>query len=516
MPSTNNDIEAALEYHQATNHSVESLRSTNYRLDFSNQPRTHKLYEDELETILLPRGGLPSKMSALEAISSAAVPGEDSVPDLAALATLLELSGGITKWLTVPGGKMAFRAASCTGAMYHIEQYLVTGDLSGLSAGVYHFSVHDNSLRRLRSGDYRDVLLQATGNEPGMINAPVSIVYTTTCWRNSWKYRERAYRHAFWDSGTILSNMLALAGSRGIPAKVVTGFVDEQLNRLVGVDGEREMSVAMVPLGYSSAMRSQSSVPPDELKLPIVPYSRGEISYPAIRKVHNAGVLNEPEDVALWRVGASALTSPTPSGQVVPLALGDSGSWSPTPLEEVIRRRGSTRRFDYVPIDYAKLSILLSASTGPIRVDYCPPGSAPLNDVYLIVNAVEGLPSGTYVYHREGRSLELLRAGFFRQEAGLLALDQSLGADAAVNIYFLAELGPILDRLGNRGYRAAQLDASITAGRMYLAAYAQGLGATGLTFFDEEVTQFFSPHAAGKSVMFLMALGRSARGVSGG
>jgi hypothetical protein len=40
-----------------------------------------------------------------------------------------------------------------------------------------------------------------------------------------------------------------------------------------------------------------------------------------------------------------------------------------------------------------------------------------------------------------------------------------------------------------------------------LAAYAQGFGATGLTFFDDEVTEFFSPHAAGKAVMFLTALG---------
>ena len=36
-------------------------------------------------------------------------------------------------------------------------------------------------------------------------------------------------------------------------------------------------------------------------------------------------------------------------------------------------------------------------------------------------------------------------------------------------------------------------------------------GATGLTFFDDEVTDFFSPHAAGKSVMFLIALGHATR-----
>ncbi len=45
---------------------------------------------------------------------------------------------------------------------------------------------------------------------------------------------------------------------------------------------------------------------------------------------------------------------------------------------------------------------------------------------------------------------------------------------------------------------------------MYLAAYAQRFGATGLTFLDEEVVEFFSPHARGKSVMFLVAVGHSA------
>ena len=56
-------------------------------------------------------------------------------------------------------------------------------------------------------------------------------------------------------------------------------------------------------------------------------------------------------------------------------------------------------------------------------------------------------------------------------------------------------------------YRAAQLEGGIIGGRLYLGAYAQGFGATGLTFFDDEVTEFFSPHASGKSVMFLVALG---------
>ena len=103
-----------------------------------------------------------------------------------------------------------------------------------------------------------------------------------------------------------------------------------------------------------------------------------------------------------------------------------------------------------------------------------------------------------------------MRAGEFRREAGFLALGQDLAADAAANVYSMLDLADVVDRLGNRGYRAAQLEGGIMGGRMYLAAYAQGFGATGLTFFDDHVTEFFSPHAAGKSVMFLTALGHKA------
>jgi hypothetical protein len=104
-----------------------------------------------------------------------------------------------------------------------------------------------------------------------------------------------------------------------------------------------------------------------------------------------------------------------------------------------------------------------------------------------------------------------LKEGGFRQQAGYLGLNQPMPADASVDIFFLTDLNPVLERFGNRGYRLAQLDASITAGKIYLAAYALRLGATGLTFYDDEVTDFFSPHAQGKSVMFLVALGKRAR-----
>jgi len=86
-----------------------------------------------------------------------------------------------------------------------------------------------------------------------------------------------------------------------------------------------------------------------------------------------------------------------------------------------------------------------------------------------------------------------------------------LPADAAADIFFLADLRPILQRFGNRGYRAVQLEAGILGGKLYLAAYAQRLGATGLTFYDDDVSRFFSPHAEGKSAIFLVAVGNGVK-----
>ena len=131
--------------------------------------------------------------------------------------------------------------------------------------------------------------------------------------------------------------------------------------------------------------------------------------------------------------------------------------------------------------------------------------------MYVIANAVDGLESGVYHYRREERALEPLMLGDFRDQAGFLGLEQDLPKDAAANVFFTVELERLAERFGDRAYRAAQLEAGVMGGRLYLAAYAQGFGASGLTFFDDETIDFLAPHAAGKSVTFLVALGKRAK-----
>jgi SagB-type dehydrogenase family enzyme len=181
------------------------------------------------------------------------------------------------------------------------------------------------------------------------------------------------------------------------------------------------------------------------------------------------------------------------------------------PIEQVILRRGSSRKFARTAITLEQLSTLLERATRGVPADFLDRMGSQLNHLYLMVHAVEGLAAGAYVFHRDRGLLECLKQGNFRAQGGYLGLEQELPADAAVDIFFLADLRSILGRFGNRGYRAVQLEAGVLGGKLYLAAYAQQLGATGLTFYDDDVIRFFSPHAEGKSAIFLVAVGNSAQ-----
>jgi hypothetical protein len=227
--------------------------------------------------------------------------------------------------------------------------------------------------------------------------------------------------------------------------------------------------------------------------------------FQGILEANDAGRLHAPEEVARWREGFGGSQVRDGSGEA--LASPQAGL-STDPLEEVIRRRGSARVFARGSIRAEVLAAILARCTVGVPTDYAP-GGAHLAEPYLIANAVEGIGPGAYVFR--GGELSLLRAGEFRREAGFLCLEQRLGADAAATHFLMADLPRTLDALGARGYRAAQLEAGIVAGRIYLGAYASRFGATGLTFYDDEVTRFFSPDAEGKSCMLVVAVGESPR-----
>ena len=521
----NRDIEQTMEYHEATKHSEVSVQLSRHYLDWDNKPLPFKVYT-KLPSILLPKDFSKPQLAAFASISGIKPnkPSATTTLDTKRLAEILFFSAGITREMKYSFGTYYMRAASATGALYPIELYIVCKDIIGLKAGIYHFCSGDFTLTELRSGDYRLELATAAGDNKNIITSPVTIVFTSIAWRNAWKYQSRSYRHWFWDAGVIAANLLATAVSAKLPTQLIMGFVDDIVNQLLFLDVKREVAVVMVPVGIGSAEYVPSKVKEDDISPPnapeILPLSKKEeVEYPEIMKAYESSKLLNNKEVKSWVKADSIATAITTTTNNVaqhqntvqilshkPLQYKEPSFPQPS-LGEVILMRGSARRFTQAPISFTHLSNILIISTRGVPLDFLKEDGDSIIDIYLIVNDVTGLQSGSYFFNRTTNSLDQLKGNSYRSVSGYLCLNQSLFSDASVVFFLMSDLQLVLKALGNRGYRASQFEAGVIAGKIYLSAYAQGLGASGSTFYDDAVTEFFSPHAKDKSTMIAVGVG---------
>ncbi len=474
-------------------------------LDWENKPSPFKVYKN-LPSIPLPREFPHPRSPSLKAIRDQGSQETRRRMDVNILAEILFFSAGLTRKTKFGSEFYYMRAAPATGALYPIELYVICGDILGLGEGVYHYNPLDFALDRLREGDYRSQLGAASHDVSA--TSPLTIAFTSLAWRNAWKYEARSYRHWFWDSGVIAANLLATCSSEGLAVKLVMGFVDREVDNLLGLQEQKEAPVCLATIGKGAGPQAdftRREIP--RLHLELEPSSKDEVDYPIVWETNKASQLHSQAEVSKWRESFERRASNAqPSGSVFQLPPLKEDS---PPLKDVILRRGSTRRFAQKPITYEALSTIVGASTAPIPLDFLRDNER-LIDFYLIANDVQGLPPGSYFFDRETNSLEQLKAGRFRDLSGYLCLEQLLFSDASVVVFLLADLTHVLGCLGNRGYRAAQFEAGVRAGKVYLSSYSLGIGASGSTFYDDAVTEFLSPHAKDKSPMIVVGVGTPA------
>jgi nitroreductase len=398
--------------------------------DLATVPPPVKEFPEGLPVVPLPRELPAPGGSSLAALAGRAEGG--GALDLAQLARLLHLSAGVVRTREWSGGTVLFRAAGSAGARFPLELYVVVPvGAADLPPGVHAYRPVEHAL--LQVGPPPE------GETP-------ALVVTGVPWRTGWRYRERGYRHIFWDAGTVLSQQLALAASAGLPARLLTEFPDLELRDVVGADGIAEFPVAVVALGDGAPRwtRRTRGAPGTVDTSPV--------HFPLVTAAHWAGV-------------SSRWGEPWAPGDAVPGPVPDS----PT-VDEVIYRRGSTRLMD--PSRGVPREVLDTALSLALR------GIDLLH--YVAVHDVGGVAPGLY---RWPDLSEPVRRGNLREELRRIALGQGLAGDAAFVAIGAADLRSISDRR----YRELQLAAGIVAGRLHLAAYALGFGASGMTFLDSEI-----------------------------
>jgi SagB-type dehydrogenase family enzyme len=461
-------------------------------MDPQNRPDPFKRYP-EAETVALPDDLPHSTPSAAQVLSGTAdVPPEPY--DLQRLSRLLFFMDGVTRAFSSRelGGRSYARAAPSAGNLHPIEIYGVTGGWPGLDAGVYHVAPLALVLERLRSGDHRSSVAAALG-DPALATSSLFLILTGIPFRTGWKYAERGLRHLYWDAGTMLANALVMAGASGWQPSIHVAFADAALSALLGLDGVGEFPLAILRLAGDSPPAS-APPDPDPIRLQPTLLAPAPIEFPLVSRAQRAGDLDDEAAVAEWRNRVSR--RPVPNGVRFPGEPPDSGEM----VEHVILRRGSTRLMQREEVPRQLLDWPMGVAARPIPWDL---GAGSLLWHVVAIHSVEGIAPGFYRWR--GGTPAPIETGDEREirlRSRHLCLEQPLGGDSAYTVFHCTDVAAILESVGARGYRAAQLEAGIVSGRLGLASFALGFGATALTFVDDEVAALL-----GADCMLVTAVG---------
>jgi len=343
-----------------------------------------------------------------------------------------------------------FRGYSSAGALYPVEAYVAASD------GLYSFDALAPALVRVRERDARAAVAAAVD-----ASAAEFVVLTGLHARTGWKYIERGYRHVWWDAGTMLANLLALAAADDLRPRLHTAFADGALNEALGVDGVTEYALAVVALGEPTGASAAPNHPTNSLLR-----AASGPRYPLAEAAHAASSLADAEKVREWRIDPR----------------GEEPALDRDALVRAIGRRGSVREYAQRPLPHDELADLLRWAEAPVPAD----APSVVRQV-VTVAAVDGLEPG--IYDPELNVESTRDEGELRDAVGFAAMEQEHPRDAAVNVFQMADLDALAGALGDRGYRWAQLEAGIRAGRLQVGAFMRGWGAAASTFYDEEVSR---------------------------
>lgn len=449
------------QYHEATKHTPERLRSLRHHLDWANQPNPFRHYAGA-PIIDLPADA-PAPTANLLALlrGEIAEPLNGTVPRL--LSALLFHAAAISATRVSPAGtRYALRVNPSSGNLHPTEFHFSAHGLAAWPDGVYHYRPSQHTAEQRAKGT--------------LTEEPLRFLLTTIAWREAWKYRDRAYRYCLIDVGHAVEALVTAGRALGWDFTLATEFDDDAVAAAFHL-ADDEWPMALVTFHGVPAEARESS---DLFWEPCAAnqLSPDAVEYPSIQQVHQA--------TKLHRQG-----SPHCYPQPGAIQLPPDGE-SAAPFAATVRGRRSALDFTggEQSITLAQLAMLLHAATGAnlyVRL-------------WLFVHRVTDLAPGLYRYDQWSDTLDIVKAGDQRVMAAALSLAQDLAGNSVVTIALTGAL--------DSGYRDLHIEAGRLGHRLYLAAEALGLAATGIgAFYDAAVMEQLGEQSAGDDVVYHFAVG---------
>jgi SagB-type dehydrogenase family enzyme len=167
------------------------------------------------------------------------------------LAAIVRGTWGRSGWLDGGEfGRLPLKTSPSAGCAHPIECYVMAWNVSDLPAGLYHYDVASDELRRLRSGDLRASAIRAASGQRWVGRAGFLCVMTAVFERTLWKYQiESAYRVLWIEAGHLAQTFSLLATSRGLGPFTTAAIQDTFVEKLIGLDGVKEFPVYLCGAG---------------------------------------------------------------------------------------------------------------------------------------------------------------------------------------------------------------------------------------------------------------------------
>ena len=490
---------ALLEYHSRSKHRLNRYAAGPGRLDWANQPNPFR------EFAAAPRFPLAFEADALatryndlrRGILPPARPFSRET-----IATLLELSLGVSAWKAHGSTRWALRCNPSSGNLHPTEGYVACPSLAGMPAGVYHYVSRDHVLEQ------RAAIVEREWSE-AFHGSGILVGLSSIHWREAWKYGMRAWRYCQHDAGHAIAAIAHAAAALGWAARIAEGYSDEDVAAILGLDrledfhgAEAETPDVLLWIGEPSALPAAGAL--------VAGAHRGAWQGHANRL--SARHVEWHDIDAIHLATLKPRTDPHPGEGAKPARPDISAEPKlDLPFATLARQRRSAVDFDgFTRISQetflSMLEPLLPSLEAPPWNALCgPPAVHPL----LMVHRVEGLEAGLYLLLRDDGAREAMERSMnrewlwerrgpphlplyfllpydLRDVAQLICCHQDIASDACFAVAMLARFEQAMEAPWR--YRSLFHECGMLGQVLYLEAEAAGLRATGVgCYFDDEL-----------------------------
>lgn len=148
------------------------------------------------------------------------------------------------------GNAATLRNVPSAGAKHALETYILVNNVEGLEEGIYLFLPIEHKLAKIETGSFAAENITAACLDQSFIrSSAVTFIWTAVIYRMKWRYGERGYRYINLDAGHVCQNLYLSAQSIDCGVCAIGAFFDDEINAVLGIDGEDEFVIYIATVG---------------------------------------------------------------------------------------------------------------------------------------------------------------------------------------------------------------------------------------------------------------------------